>query len=152
VLTKLLLNGCSYSQETPAMLGAILSCLTFPATKGGMQRRDFIALLGATLARLTGPSPLNAQQPARPVVGFLSSTSKDGAEPYIRGLYQGLAEAGFTGARNTAFSKMAKPPAGALLILNDPNSSSSGAGLSRWPQIMPFRHCIHHVSTLSAEA
>jgi putative ABC transport system substrate-binding protein len=65
-----------------------------------MQRRDFIALLGASLAKLAGPSPLSAQQPARPVVGFLSSTSKDGSEPYVRGLHQGLAEAGFTEGRN----------------------------------------------------
>jgi hypothetical protein len=44
-----------------------------------MRRRDFITLLGgATLSKLAGPLPLNAQQSARSVIGFLSSTSKDG--------------------------------------------------------------------------
>jgi putative tryptophan/tyrosine transport system substrate-binding protein len=66
-----------------------------------MQRRNFIALLGgATLSKLAGPLPLNAQQSARSVIGFLSSTSKDGAAPYIAGLGRGLAEVGYADGRN----------------------------------------------------
>jgi len=66
-----------------------------------MRRRDFITLLGgATLSKLAGPLPLNAQQSARSVIGFLSSTSKDGAAPYIAGLGRGLSEVGYAEGRN----------------------------------------------------
>jgi putative ABC transport system substrate-binding protein len=66
-----------------------------------MQRRAFFSLLGgATLSKLAAPLPLHAQQSTRPIVGYLSSTSKYGVEPYISGLRQGLADTGFAEGRN----------------------------------------------------
>jgi putative ABC transport system substrate-binding protein len=63
-----------------------------------MQRRKFITLLGGVAA--AWPVVAQAQQRAKPIIGFLSSTSKDGAAPYISGIAQGLAETGYAEGRN----------------------------------------------------
>jgi putative ABC transport system substrate-binding protein len=63
-----------------------------------MRRRDFIGGLGATAA---WPLAARAQQPAMPVVGYLSSSLPDG-DPSVRDFLKGLGEAGFIEGRNVA--------------------------------------------------
>jgi putative tryptophan/tyrosine transport system substrate-binding protein len=60
----------------------------FPSTK----RRAFIALLGTAVA---WPLAAHAQQPAVPVIGFLSSRSPGESAPDVAGFRQGLAQVGY---------------------------------------------------------
>jgi putative ABC transport system substrate-binding protein len=68
-----------------------------------MQRRKFIALLcGAAASSNLWPLPLSAQQPAQPVIGFLSSASPDLYANRLRAFRQGLKEAGYVEGQNVA--------------------------------------------------
>jgi putative tryptophan/tyrosine transport system substrate-binding protein len=62
-----------------------------------IRRRAFITLLGGAA---TWPLAARAQQPAMPVVGYLSSLSLEGAKARVAGLQQGLKEAGFVEGTN----------------------------------------------------
>jgi putative tryptophan/tyrosine transport system substrate-binding protein len=67
----------------------------------GMGRREFVALLGGAAA--TWPLAVRTQQPAKPVVGYLSSATPAGFAPFVGAFRQGLSETGYVEDRNVTF-------------------------------------------------
>ena len=62
-----------------------------------MTRREWMLMLGGALAK---PYAVCAQQPATPVVGFLSTGAPDIAIRYLKAWRKGLVDAGFVEGPN----------------------------------------------------
>ena len=65
-----------------------------------MRRRDFITLLGNTVAAIASPLAARAQQSSAPTVGFLVSASAAGYERVMGPILKGLEQAGYVQGKN----------------------------------------------------
>jgi ABC-type uncharacterized transport system substrate-binding protein len=60
-----------------------------------MRRREFITALGGAAATAAWPLTGFAQQPARPVIGYLSGATLEFMHDYVAAFHKGLADTGY---------------------------------------------------------
>jgi putative ABC transport system substrate-binding protein len=103
-----------------------------------MKRREFITLLGGAIA--AWPFAARAQQPATPVIGYLSGRSPDEAAYTVSAFREGLASEGFVEGRTAAIEyrwahgQYERLPAMASELINrnvDVIVASGGTGAAR---------------------
>src|SRR5215216_7524516 len=75
-----------------ASFNAVASCR-------GIRRRDFLSLMAGAA---TWTTPLYAQKPAMPVIGYLCAESPELFASRLKAFYEGLGETGFVEGRNVA--------------------------------------------------
>src|SRR5438874_528529 len=83
----------------------VLSLMFYPQPRTGatsMRRRKFITFLGSAGAAAAWPLGVHAQQPAMPVMGFLSSASPETFTKRLAAFRQGLNEGGYIPGQNLA--------------------------------------------------
>jgi ABC-type uncharacterized transport system substrate-binding protein len=71
-------------------------CLFVPGA--AMRRREFISVIGGVA--VAWPLTVRAQQPAMPVIGFLSGASTETMRELVAAFHRGLADTGFAEGRN----------------------------------------------------
>ena len=95
-----------------------------------LRRRQFITLLGGAAA--AWPLAARAQQPAMPLVGFLSSVSASVTSRRISSFGQGLSDGGYTVGRDvTVEARMAEGQDDRLPALAADSGSDRRPGLHR---------------------
>src|SRR5262249_5410594 len=67
-------------------------------SEGYVRRRDFIKVIAGSTA--VWPLAARAQQPAMPVIGFMSARSLDDSGQVLQAFLKGLGEAGFFDGQN----------------------------------------------------
>src|SRR5215470_9179625 len=65
-----------------------------------MNRRAFISLIGGAASSVAWPLATRAQQPAMPVIGYISTGSREAEAARAPGFYDGLKESGYVEGRN----------------------------------------------------
>ena len=93
---------------------------------GCVRRRDFIKVIAGSAA--AWPITARAQQPAKPVIGFLNAASAKGYARPLSAFLKGLSEAGYVDGRDVAIEyRWAEGRSDRLpTMAADLNSSSSG--------------------------